>query len=83
MTTELKPCPICGSNAFVQHDVVDGFAFGWSVGCPRACIADRIHGFDDFDSFKAAKLVMHNFTTKDEAIEAWNRRAERRTDGGD
>ena len=30
----LHPCPICGAKAFVEKDVVDGFYFGWSVGCP-------------------------------------------------
>ena len=44
---DLRPCPICGAKAFVQHDVVDGFDFGWSVGCPRACIADGVHGFNE------------------------------------
>jgi hypothetical protein len=40
----LKPCPICGAKAFVKHDVVDGFEFGWSVGCPRFCRDDGVHG---------------------------------------
>lgn len=65
MQNELKPCPICGAKAFVQHDIVDGFAFGWSVGCPRACIEDGVHGFDDAESFKKAKLVMFGFTRKE------------------
>lgn len=80
----LKRCPICGAKAFVAHDIVDGFGFGWSVGCPRACIADGIHGFDDYDSFQAARLVMHYLPTREVAIEAWNKRcegdADRRTD---
>ena len=45
---ELKPCPICGSKAFVMHDVVDGFEFGWSAGCPRFKLDDGIHDFDSF-----------------------------------
>lgn len=77
MTNELKPCPICGAKAFVQHDIVDGFCFGWSVGCPRACIGDRVHGFDDYDSFHNAKLVMYGFTRKEDAIKAWNKRADK------
>ena len=73
---KLKPCPICGSKSFVQHDIVDGFDFGWSVGCPRACIADGIHGFNDSYSFRQAKLVLFSFSTKADAIEAWNKRVE-------
>lgn len=72
--TRLKPCPICGAKAFVSRDVVDGFYFGWSVGCPRACIADGIHGYDDYNSFKKARLVMFCFDSKEQAIEAWNSR---------
>lgn len=76
MQNELKPCPICGAKAFVQHDIVDGFGFGWSVGCPRACIEDGVHGFNDYESFKKAKLVMFHFLSKQAAIEAWNKRVE-------
>ena len=70
----LSPCPICGAKAFVSHDVVDGFEFGWSVGCPRACIADGIHGFNDSESFRKAKLTMFGFSSKQKAIDAWNKR---------
>lgn len=72
---ELKPCPVCGSKAFVSHDVVDGFEFGWSVGCPRACIDDPVHKLNEKE-FQEARLVMFHFITKEKAIEAWNRRAE-------
>lgn len=70
----LSPCPICGEKAFVSHDVVDGFEFGWSVGCPRACIADGVHGFNDSKSFRQARLTISNLPTKERAIEAWNKR---------
>lgn len=46
---ELKPCPVCGSKAFLSNDVVDGFWFGWSVGCPRYCVCDGIHGVNSHD----------------------------------
>lgn len=73
---ELKPCPLCGSKAFVMHDVVDGFEFAWSVGCPRACIDDPIHKLGE-EEFRKARLVMFGFATKEQAaIEAWNRRAD-------
>lgn len=70
----LKPCPICGAKAFVSHDIVDGFEFGWSVGCPRACIKDGIHGFDDYDSFKRARLTIFCLNSKEQAIEIWNQK---------
>lgn len=73
---KLKPCPLCGAKAFVSHDVVDGFTFGWSVGCPRACIADGIHGFNDSETFRQAKLTMFHFPSKEAAIKAWNKRCE-------
>lgn len=71
---KLMPCPLCGAKAFVSHDVVDGLEFGWSVGCPRACIADGIHGFNDSESFRKARLTMFGFNSKREAIDAWNKR---------
>ena len=71
---KLKHCPLCGSPAFVHHDIVDGFGFGWSVGCPRACIDDPVHKLNEGE-FEKARLVMFHFTTKQAAIEAWNRRA--------
>lgn len=74
--TELRRCPICGSKAFLSHDVVDGYDFGYSVGCPRACINDGIHGFNDSESFKNAQLVFHGFLRKEDAINTWNKRAE-------
>lgn len=29
---ELKPCPRCGTKAYLSRDVVDGSYFGWSAG---------------------------------------------------
>lgn len=72
---KLKSCPLCGSPAFVFHDIVDGFEFGWSVGCPRARIDDPVHKLNEED-FKKARLVMHHFLTKQQAVEAWNSRVE-------
>lgn len=77
--SELHRCPICGSKAFVHHDIVDGFDFGWSVGCPRACIADGVHGFNDSESFSKARLTMFYFNSKQNAIKAWNERCKDET----
>ena len=71
--SNLKPCPLCGGKAFIAHDVVDGFDFGWSVGCPRACINDRIHKLNEKE-FHKARIVMHYFASKEDAVEAWDRR---------
>lgn len=71
---ELLPCPICGAKAFVQRDIVDGFDFGYSVGCPRACIADGIHGFNTPETFRQARLTFFNLRSREEAIGVWNKR---------
>ncbi len=72
---KLKPCPVCGAKAYLSNDVVDGFAFGYSVGCPRYCIGDGIHGVETFEENEKKALSLHGFYTKEAAIEAWNRRA--------
>ena len=69
----LLPCPICKAPAFVAHDIVDGFEFGWSVGCARACINDKVHNLGA-DDFKKARLVLFGLGNKDLAIKAWNNR---------
>ena len=75
--TELKPCPVCGSKAFLSRDVIDGvFFMGWSAGCPRYCIGDGIHGIETYEEDETMGYSFFGCTTKEEAIEAWNRRAE-------
>ena len=70
---ELPCCPICGSKAFISKDVVDGFYFGWSVGCPRACINDKTHKLNE-EEFKKARLTFFYLNSKEEAIRVWNER---------
>lgn len=76
---ELKPCPICGRKAFISHDKVDGFEFGWSIGCPVFCLADGIHGLDydtpdeDVERYRPSG---YGFTSKERAVAAWNDRVE-------
>ena len=81
LDNRLRPCPICGAKAFVSHDIVDGFEFGWSVGCPGACIKDGIHGFNDYETFQEARLTMFYLPTKEKAIEEWNKRCEEEREG--
>ena len=55
--SELKPCPRCGTKAYLSRDVVDGFYFGWSAGCPRYCHYDGIHGTTiDRDKGRSTKV---------------------------
>ena len=72
----LKPCPVCKAKAFLNHDVVDGFDMGYSVGCPRYCIGDGIHGINEEDAYSERHYSMHGFFTKEAAAMWWNRRAE-------
>lgn len=72
---ELKPCPVCGAKAYLSNDVVDGFWFGYSVGCPRYCLYDGIHGHT-FETPEDEHYSKHYFTTKEQAADWWNRRAD-------
>ena len=71
---KLMPCPICGAKAFISHDVIDGFNCGWEVGCPDARIGDEVHGCNDYDSFKKARLHFMFVHSRDQAIKLWNDR---------
>lgn len=65
MTGELKPCPFCGGEAVIaQSD-----AGCWSVVCKR-CNTGIFRPRCNPDEWNA-------YATEAEAIEAWNRRAER------
>ena len=69
---ELKPCPICGAKAFISNDVVDGFWFGWSVGCPRFKLNDGIHNIDD-NTPKEERPILFYQPSKKDAINHWNK----------
>ena len=71
--SELKPCPRCGTKAYLSRDVVDGFYFGWSAGCPRYCHYDGIHG-TTIDTSEEDCYAVHGANSKEEAIEIWNNR---------
>jgi hypothetical protein len=73
---ELEPCPVCGAKAYISSAAPDGFFMGWSVGCPRYCVGDGIHGIDTFEEDEKRALALHGFFTREEAIEARNRRAD-------
>lgn len=75
---KLKPCPICGSKAYISKDIVDGFYFGWSVGCPRFCLNDGIHGIDE-----NTYLSIFNLGSANECVEKWNRRVDEYSEGSE
>lgn len=72
----LPPCPVCGAEAYIHSDTVDGFWFGWSVGCPRFCLNDGIHGQDE-NTPREEHLAAHGFSDKKSAKKWWKRRVER------
>lgn len=79
---KLKPCPICGSKAYISKDVVDGFYMGWSVGCPRFCFNDGIHGIDE-NSPREKYLSIFYLDSADECVEKWNRKADGYSEGSE
>lgn len=62
MTEQLKPCPFCGDEAILEnciHGTLSNWHF-WSVSCTaKSCDIHPCAGY---------------FNSKQEAIEAWNRR---------
>lgn len=77
----MQRCPICGAKPFVSRDIVDGYYFGWSVGCPRFRINDGIHGYT-FESPEEDKLTCFGLPSKEECDEWWNKRVERQAVNG-
>lgn len=72
----LLPCPVCGSKAFISKDVVDGYYFGWSVGCPRFSLRDRIHGITEHDP-QEKHLSFFGLDSAKECVEKWNEKVKR------
>lgn len=71
----LKKCPICGAKAYISKDIVDGFYFGWSVGCPRFCLNDGIHGIDE-NTPTGKHLSIMNLDSAKECVERWNKKVD-------
>ena len=64
----MPPCPICGKKAFIAHDIVDGFDFGYSAGCPSFLIDDGVHGITE--SFDPEAPRSEGYTAN-EAFDNW------------
>lgn len=60
----------------MSRDVVDGFFWGYSVGCPRYCLYDGIHGHT-LDTPDEDRLSQSCFDTEEEAAAWWKERAAR------
>lgn len=58
---KMPPCPICGRKAFLSHDVVDGFDFGYSGGCASFCLYDGVHGITDRHDPEAPRFTGYSF----------------------
>ena len=69
---KLKPCPVCGSQAFLIKETVDGFDMGYAVGCPRYHVGDGIHGIESIDEHYLHGYSAHNFFNKKGATKWWN-----------
>ena len=66
---ELKPCPFCGgADVTVKQDhcLVSGHKYWFVTHIAKGCVLT-----DSFDWWHSSA----KFTTKEKAIEAWNRRA--------
>ena len=64
MDVDLLPCPFCGGKAKAMHlDYGDEVQTVWGVFCVPDLNAEHAHGH-----------YIDNYATKQEAIDAWNRR---------
>lgn len=76
---QLKKCPICGAKAYISKDIVEGYYFGWSVGCPRFCLNDGIHGIDENTPTEKHLSIMYLDSAK-ECVERWNKKVKDQAD---
>lgn len=67
---DMPLCPICGAKPYISKGIVDGFYFGWSVGCPRFYLNDGIHGITE-ETPRHLLLCRFHLNSKEECIKAW------------
>lgn len=67
MLNELKPCPFCGEKAYVGEMEKEVGMARWSVSCINSnCVA-----------YKLRNPFLPQYLSRQSAIDAWNRRAEK------
>lgn len=75
MSSELKPCSLCGGEAeFVDYNDHDGVWGNWSVHCPH-CESDPMYKDERGDKW-CVMIEVHG-DSKETVKKAWNTRAER------
>lgn len=75
MTNDLKPCPFCGGEAYIRNS-----AGGWYVRCAnkkRDYLPLMYEGSPYYPACFLAHTKSYGYETKEQAITAWNQRAER------
>ena len=60
MRKTMPRCPICGKKAYLSHDIVDGFDFGFYAGCPSFCLNDGVHGISESYHPDAPKISSYS-----------------------
>ena len=71
MREELKPCPFCGGEAEVAEGTYTAWEEGYSVRCRHCALTFGASG-----RLGECYEWSCSFKSEEEAIEAWNRRAE-------
>ena len=61
MKKNMPKCPICGGAVFLDHDIVDGFDFGFSAGCSSFCLNDGKHGISDSKDPRCPRVYGYSF----------------------
>lgn len=74
MRETMPYCPICGRKAYLMHIIVDGFDFGYDVGCPVFCLDDGIHGISESYDPNAPHI---NSYSAEKAVKAWKEYCDR------
>lgn len=74
MRETMPPCPICGNKAYLMHDIVDGFDFGYSAGCPTYRLDDGVHGITEMNDPRAPRVDSY---TARKCYDGWLKYCER------
>ena len=67
----LKPCPRCGTTAYVLFSSIDAVNGGWSAGCSTCYYFDKTINASEKNLYE-----VHGAYSEEEAVKRWNKRAE-------